>query len=249
MSKSVLLYSQGTDSWLINKIWQPDVLLYVDMKTRYSKQELARIDRLGRPDNLIIHELPLGKFEDKETAFIPMRNMYLLMTASYYGDMICLGATKEDEGGGVDTSSAFFTEAEHLINELWQPQNHYQGRHIQVIKFNKWTKNELLHKYLEEGGDIDTFKNETFSCYTPTSHGKECLGCKACFRKFIAAYGNGAKYTKNELLKMYDFIEENVVHRSHHSKGRYFLEKENAREILEVIQRLYRELNKELDLT
>ena len=31
----VLLYSGGTDSWLIKELWHPDVLLYVDMKTRY----------------------------------------------------------------------------------------------------------------------------------------------------------------------------------------------------------------------
>lgn len=245
---SVLLYSGGTDSYLINKIWKPDLLLYVDMKTRYSQEELRRIDMLGRPDNLIIHELPLGRFEDKETAFIPQRNMYLLMTAAHYGDTICLGATKEDEGGSSDKSVDFLVEAERLLNRMWEPQSLYAGKEIQIIRFNDWTKDDLIKKYIEQGGDIDAFKKETFSCYTPVED-KECLSCKACFRKFVACYSNGAQYAKEELEKVYEFTEQNVVHRSHHARGRYFLEKENARETLEAIQKLYKELGKELSLT
>lgn len=244
----VLCYSGGTDSWLINKIWGPQILLYVDMKTRYSQQELEKIDRIGRPNNLVIHELPLGQFEDKETAWIPMRNLYLLMTAAHYGNDICLGATKEDEGGSSDTCSDFLIGAEQMLSTLWAPQNLYEGKKIKVTRFNVYTKNDLLKMYLNQGGDIDVFKNETFSCYTPTEDGRECLQCKACFRKFVVAYGNGAHYTKEELNKVYRFAEENVVHRSHHAKGRYFLEKEDAKEVLEVLKKLYKELDKELNL-
>ena len=40
-NKKVLLYSGGMDSWLIDKLWKPDIRLYVDMNTRYSKRNEA----------------------------------------------------------------------------------------------------------------------------------------------------------------------------------------------------------------
>lgn len=245
--KKVLLYSGGTDSWLIDKIWKPDVRLYVDLKSMYSTEEMWKIV-LGKTGHVEFSDLPLGQFEDKKTAFIPMRNMYLLMQACFYGEHICLGATKEDAGGSSDKDIEFLNEAEHLLNRLWAPQSLYAGKKIIIEKqFLQYTKNDLIQKYLAQGGNINEFKNETFSCYSPKKQ-KECLMCKACFRKFIACYGNGADYTKEELEKIYTFAERSVVHRSHHAKGRYFLDKDNGEEVLRVLMRLYSELGKELNL-
>lgn len=247
----VLLYSGGTDSWLISKIWKPDVLLYVDMVTRYSPEEIIHIsDTLSDEDSkkLNFALLSLGEFEDKKTAFIPARNMYLLLLACNYGDEICLGSLKDDEGGVADMGIDFLTEAERLLNRLYSKQAFYEGKKIRIeTEFVNYTKDALLGLYLEGGGDINKFKKETFSCYTP-NESKECLGCKACFRKFVACYKYGAEYSEEELLCMYDYIEKNVVHRSHHAEGRYFLDKPNGQEILEVIERLYQHLGKELDL-
>ena len=242
----VLLYSGGTDSWLIKELWNPDVLLYVDMKTQYSKQEIKRIKK--RKENVKIVSFPLGQWEDKKTAFIPMRNMYLLMVASNYGDEVCLGATKEDAGGSSDKDIEFIEQAESLLNRLWKPQSLYEGKKIWVqTYFLAFTKLDLLHKYLDRGGDIKRFKKETFSCYTP-HRGKECMECKACFRKFIVAYGNGAEYTEREKRRMLHFMEKEVVHKSRHAKGRYFLEKDNGEEVLEVIKKFYNEMGVELNL-
>lgn len=246
--KKVLLYSGGTDSWLIRKLWNPDILLYVDMDTKYSDEELEKIDRLGRPDNLVVHKLPLGQFEDKDTAFIPMRNLYLLMVASHYGEELCLGATKEDAGGSADKDLAFLNDTEKMLVRLWGKQSLFDGKPISIKReFAQYTKGQLLERYLKEGGDIETFKRETFSCYTP-QEGKECLACKACFRKFVECYDKGAGYTRNELEKMYNFVEENVVHESHHAQGRYFMEKKNSAKVFRVLTKLYKELGKELNL-
>lgn len=38
--KKVLLYSGGMDSYLISKLWKPDVKLYVDLNSKYAKQEI-----------------------------------------------------------------------------------------------------------------------------------------------------------------------------------------------------------------
>jgi 7-cyano-7-deazaguanine synthase in queuosine biosynthesis len=243
----VLLYSGGTDSWLIKELWEPDICLYVDMESMYSKQELEKVSH-HRPETFCISKLPLGMFEDKETAFIPMRNMYLLMQACHYGDTICLGATKEDEGGSSDKDIDFLTEAEHLLNRLWKKQSLFDGKQITVEKtFIQYTKGELIQQYLEKGGDINRFKDETFSCYSPKGS-SECLNCKACFRKFVACYNNGADYTQRQLRRIYRFAEKNVVHRNSHAKGRYFLEKNNAQEVLAALTKLYKELGKELIL-
>ena len=69
-NKKVLLYSGGMDSWLIDKLWKPDIRLYVDMNTRYSKEEMKRL-----PDDTIIERLDLSKWE-REDKIIPLRNMY-----------------------------------------------------------------------------------------------------------------------------------------------------------------------------
>lgn len=245
--RKVLLYSGGTDSWLINKLWKPDVLLYVDLGSRYSEEEIRKI--IKDSDYTVTYaSLPIGQFEDKETAFIPQRNLYLLMMACHYGEHICLGATKEDIGGSSDKDLDFLNEAESILRRLWKKQSLWEGKDIKIEKtFIDYTKNDLIKMYLEQGGDIEEFKSQTFSCYSPVDK-EECMSCKACFRKFIACYGNGAKYSKEELDKIYRFSEENVVHRSHHSTGRYFLDKDNGKEVLSVIKKLYSELGKELNL-
>lgn len=238
MSKKVMLYSGGTDSWLIKEIWKPDVLLYVDMKTQYSAQELKRIEARGEEVKVV--EFPLGQWEDKDTAFIPMRNMYLLMVASNYGDEICLGATKEDAGGSSDKDLDFLYEAERMLNRLWGKQSLYAGREIYIENtFARMTKQELLQQYLAEGGNLKRFKEETFSCYHPVAD-KECCHCKACFRKFsaIAPY-DITVYSDTELHNMFAFVEGNVIHRSKHAVGRYFMDKENGQEVKKAIGALY----------
>ena len=89
-NKKVLLYSGGMDSWLIDKLWKPDIRLYIDMNTRYSKEEMKRL-----PDDIVIEKLDLSKWE-REDKIIPLRNMYLIGIATNYGDEICLGATAGD---------------------------------------------------------------------------------------------------------------------------------------------------------
>lgn len=76
--KKVLLYSGGTDSWLIDKLWKPDIKLYIDIGSAYAEQEKARL-----PEDTVIEELKmLGKFEDPDTAYVPWRNLMFLTTAA-----------------------------------------------------------------------------------------------------------------------------------------------------------------------
>lgn len=200
--KKVLLYSGGMDSWLISKIWDPDVLLYVDMCTKYSKAEIARL-----PKNVIIEKLDLSKWE-RPDAIIPLRNLYLIMVATNYGDEICLGATAGDRV--LDKSFEFAEKASDLLSFLYSKQHWTEERNIKInLDFKNLTKKELLIKYLNQGGSLAEAANSSFSCYEPTLDGSgrwsECWQCKPCFRKYVSfkilGYDFGAKVDR--LVKEY----------------------------------------------
>ena len=162
--KKVLLYSGGMDSWLISKIWDPDVLLYVDMCTKYSKAEIARL-----PKDVIIEKLDLSKWE-RPDAIIPLRNLYLIMVATNYGDEICLGATAGDRV--LDKSFEFAEKASDLLSFLYSKQHWTEERNIKInLDFKNLTKKELLIKYLNQGGSLAEAANSSFSCYEPTLDG------------------------------------------------------------------------------
>lgn len=182
--KKVLLYSGGMDSYLISKLWKPDVKLYVDLKSRYSKQE-----RNNLPKDVEVVELDLGRWE-REDAIIPLRNLYLVMVATNYGDEICLGATAGDRV--LDKSYEFANKASDLLTYLYSPQHWTSGRTIKInLDFKNMTKEQLLRMYIERGGDINTAWKESYSCYA----GREepCFCCKACVRKSAAFFANGFK--------------------------------------------------------
>lgn len=183
--KKVLLYSGGMDSWLINKLWRPDILLYIDMKTKYSKQEILKL-----PKNVIIKKFNLGEWERLD-GIIPMRNLYLVALATNYGDYICLGATKGDRPS--DKSFTFADMTTELFNFLLKKQNWTKGRTIKIsLDYKIYTKTELLNLYIKQGGNLKIAFNSTFSCYNPKNN-NECWKCKACLRKWTAFMINGFK--------------------------------------------------------
>ena len=108
----VLLFSGGSDSVLISYLYKPDFLVYVNMHTRYSEEEIKKIKNSIFADKVKVIDFPfLGQYE-REDAIIPLRNLYLPMvicnefTAEDYGDLdICLGATAGDRG--LDKSPKF----------------------------------------------------------------------------------------------------------------------------------------------
>ena len=147
--KKVLLYSGGMDSWLISQIWKPDVLLYVNINGRYNKQEMSHL-----PEDVVIENLDLSKWE-RPDKIIPLRNLYLIMLASNYGDKICLGATAGDRV--LDKSFTFAEKTTDLLRYLYSPQwwNPTQ-RDIEVcLDFKDKTKTEILQMYLDQGGSIE----------------------------------------------------------------------------------------------
>jgi hypothetical protein len=202
--KKVLLYSGGMDSWLIDKIWKPDVKLYIDINGRYSKQEISRL-----PKDVIIEKLDLSKFE-REDKIIPMRNLFFVTLASLYGDEICLGATAGDRV--LDKSFEFAQKSSDLLSYLWQEQHWTNERKIKInVDFKKYSKLELLELYKKNGGDIEKCFKETFSCYYPDDTGKECWSCKPCFRKVVAFVLAGMKIENSIKEKIAKYIEKEIL--------------------------------------
>ena len=201
--KKVLLYSGGMDSWLIDKIWKPDVKLYVDMGTKYSQEEIKRL-----PADVVVEKLDLSKWE-REDKIIPLRNMYLIGIATNHGNEICLGATAGDRV--LDKSPVFADIYEQLLDYLYQKQHWTEERKIKInLDFKRYTKAELVRAFVAQGGDMDEAFSSSFSCYTP-EHGKECWSCKPCFRKFIAFALNGYPFTEDIIDRNVSYIRKEIL--------------------------------------
>ncbi len=229
--KKVLLYSGGMDSWLIDKLWKPDVKLYVDMNTTYSKEEIQRL-----PKDVIVEKLNLSKWE-RPDLIIPLRNLYLVMMASNYGNNICLGATLGDRV--LDKTIEFADKSSDLLTYLYQSQHWTEERHFKVnIDYKKFSKTHLLQLYLQQGGDIEKAFTQSFSCYDPNS-GKECWSCKPCFRKFISFYLCGYCFNPNIETKVFKYLEAEVIPKI---KGGCYGRGPEELEIMEVYNKLCEKL-------
>ena len=210
--QKILLYSGGMDSYLIDKLWKPDRRIYVDMHTRYSKQEIDCIKK--RRNDVEFIDFPLGQWE-REDKIIPLRNLYLPMViCNITGDEdvdICLGATNSDRV--LDKSQEYVEKATDLLNYLYQPQWWIpNGKKVRVnIDYKKYTKEDLLKMYMEQGGDLDKAYNESFSCYEPDEEGNVCHRCKPCFRKFVAFASVGYEFPEEVLRKTIPYIGKDII--------------------------------------
>ena len=174
----VLLYSGGMDSWLIDKIWRPDRKIFVDVGTPASAEERKRL-----PADVIVLDFPLlGRFEMPDKNYLlPLRNFFLVLLASYYGDIICLGS--EAGSRHRDNGRRFARKLTRIINCCL---SEIPGRKVKVVTpFAHMTKAELLSEYVKRGGDIKEAWENSFSCYAPIN-GKECGNCRSCRQKLAA---------------------------------------------------------------
>lgn len=208
--KKVLLYSGGMDSWLMSKLWKPDIKLYVDMKTRYSENELARIRK--EPDVQVV-EFPLGQWE-REDAIIPLRNLYLAMVACNVTGSedveILIGATAGDRV--LDKSPEFVNKATDLLSYLYTPQHWIsEGKKVKVcIDYKQYTKTDLLKMFKKQGGDLEEAFTRSFSCYNPVD-GHECWHCKPCFRKFTAFSEAGYEFSDDVARTVCSYIKTDIL--------------------------------------
>ena len=198
--KKVLLYSGGMDSWLINKLWAPDIKLYIDVHGAYSETE-----KLHLPKDTIIIDFPLLGMFERQDRYIPLRNLYFLMIASNYGDNICLGATATDVKK--DSNFKFLKTTEKIINDLLTDDH----REIKIeTQFALMDKQKLLYEVLNRGISLTDVYKETFSCYNPIDN-QPCYNCLSCFRKFSLLYINNHNYSELQQKKMWEYIKNNIL--------------------------------------
>lgn len=237
MNKKVLLYSGGCDSWLIDKIWKPDVKLYVDIDGNYSKTEISRL-----PSDVKIIKFPLGVFE-RDDGFVPLRNLYFLMLASNYGNNICFGAIKGDQGLK-DKTEEFIDMASGIINYCLNENSYVDDMKIMIEnRFIKMTKYDLLKQYLGMGGSLEEFVKRTFSCHHPIDDA-ECWNCKPCYRKFLLVKYFGYRFSKDIELKMLDFLKTHVIPRQGFLKGTYFTDRPGEGQYVQkAVDRFFTEYN------
>jgi len=221
METKILLFSGGSDSVLISHLWKPDYLVYINLHTRYSEEEIKKIEKSSFSGKVKIVDFPfLGQFE-RDDAIIPLRNLYLPMIvcnvfdAEHYGDLdICLGATAGDRV--LDKSPRFAEDTSNLLTYLYSPQHWIpKGRKIHInIDFKKYTKTEMLKLYKDQGGDVDALMKESFSCYDPIGE-EECWCrngiCKPCFRKYIAYKLNGAHFKPEIDVSVCEAIKAEIL--------------------------------------
>ena len=217
--KKVLLFSNGMDSWLIDKLWKPDVKIYIDIEGSYSEKEIKRL-----PSDVLIVKLPIGIYE-QESKYVPLRNLYFLMIASNYGDDLCLGATAGD-WGSKDKTPEFFDKAEEMLNFLLGKQSKVaEGRNIHIErKYLYMYKDQLLDEYLANGGTLEELYKDSYSCFESTD-GNPCYHCKPCFRKYVCLADRGFQYPLEERKKMYEFVRTNIVPRSKNVNATYYSER------------------------
>lgn len=182
IGRSVLLYSGGMDSFIISKLEKFDTILYIDSKSKYAAIEIEFLKKQGL--NVVIDDrLDLSDVEFA-SAIVPLRNLFFVMIASYYGDRIVLGATAGDRS--TDKDMTFAAKTSDLLSYIYQKSWWCEGRQIFVdLKYKAYTKKDLLDEYVRAGYLIDDLAEKSFSCYHPTIDGRACGVCKPCVRKWL----------------------------------------------------------------
>lgn len=206
--KKVLLYSGGMDSWLIDKLWKPDIKLYVNMHTEYSQQEIERL-----PTDVKVVDFPYLNQYSLPNSIIPLRNLYLYCIAAnetgFEDVSICLGALNGDRIN--DKTQEFADRLNDLLQYLYQPQQSQPGRNIHIVMpYKQNSKRELCEEYVRQGGTLREIYEKSFTCYHPED-GHECLSCKACFRKAIPFIVAGMQFTNDEKRKIIKYMNNYVL--------------------------------------
>lgn len=187
----IVLFSGGLDSlaalvYAKQKYGKENVrTLYCDLFHRYNEKESKAsrklAHKLGIP-HTTDKTLDLGRFE-REDAYIPHRNLYLLFRASQELNnkeegVIVLQNTQIGETSVGDRTLQFNKVAEDLLNI-----SHPQTKITVIAPFADKTKGEIVKWLLDNKVDLDLIK-QTIGCFSPEPG--NCGWCPSCFRRFIA---------------------------------------------------------------
>lgn len=187
----VLLFSGGMDSYIAYKLLQPDICLYIRLGHRYEWKELEAIRALEKVDIglrvTVDKRLSLTDIE-QPSGLIPLRNMFLLAIASFYGDRLILGKIKGNSS--YDKSDSFRRQFQQLLTTLHKDTDEKLHKRVEILfPLSAYTKTRLIKKYLQKY-PAEMLKYTT-SCYSATEG--HCGKCIACFRRWVACYLNNVE--------------------------------------------------------
>ena len=224
--KPVLLYSGGIDSFLARyylktKFNIDPYLVYYCVRCRYSREELEFIIGQLGSDIVIDTTFNFGDIEE-ESSFIPNRNLHFAMhAAAKYNKKVYIGGTASDRVS--DNNEEMMDTLTYVVNRSLSCED----IHITSPFWNSH-KCQLAENYVSEHDDkinaVLDLAFDTFSCYSPSikSHivniklngaqrgreSKECLKCKACFRKGTILNSIGAFRSFKDRLIPKSYQEE-----------------------------------------
>lgn len=246
--KKVLMCSSGMDSFIINYLEKPDVLVFVDNNSNYSKIERSYVESLNLPNLVIVDNYIDHSSIELDNMIIPGRNLNFAMIGAHYGEHIILGATAGDRSTDKDYRFAELTS--ELLSHIYAKSHWCSKGDIKIdLAYKDFTKQDLVKAYIEarskEGfsveSSINTLVTDSFSCYHPVD-GEQCNKCKPDLRKFLAIFGVTGKdisyfYSKGNKPSEY-FTPEKITEWIQDLKK----DPSRGRESLETIETLERYL-------
>ena len=206
--KIVAEFSGGADSaaavilakakWPHADIWP----IFVDYGQPYMRQEKAMAIHLSQKLNML--PIKIVKIDNLFTmksnvkglseVYTPLRNMLLLSVAASYANMIGADTILTGSKGLVkvegdpysyyDSTVPFYTLMEAVMNYCNEDEK-YPIKVVPILTENRTNKMTKLEVY-RILGTRRIYKNDTWSCYTPTPEGLECGECHNCKAKALA---------------------------------------------------------------
>jgi 7-cyano-7-deazaguanine synthase len=233
MARRVLLYSGGLDSYCLSKLYDIDLLLFIQTGTPDNRKEWELINH-HIPGNIIPIKLPLAIYE-LGNKIIPFRNHLFILMAAQFGNEIYIGATAGDTTK--DKDFVFKAQMESILNyfALDTHKVTQQGYPYKVIMpFKQMTKTEIVKAYLKKYPDWDKLFTESRSCYE--GFDKECGECRSCVRKYVALMNNVPSNQIADKFQTDPTIQLNVALHEAKEKGR---DNKEIKEIETVLSLIY----------
>lgn len=204
VAKDVYLLSGGMDSsilWLLEGKNNPNAIaVFTIYGQRYWFKELKSVISVTKDseEKLITYNYP-WYFKGDWKHIIPARNLLLLSLATKHISLegnihfAALNGESSEEIG--DKSKVFFDTFVQVAGSL-------EGKTVNIVDCKQYTKNQLLRRFLDEGGEPEVIVN-TITCFSSDSD-KGCGKCQACARKWIALKYNNIDPTLVDAAFMVD---------------------------------------------
>ena len=172
-NRRILLFSGDLDSYILYKLMEnkdtpADILLYMHLGLPYNTHEQININNLDIDHSRLVinYDINLAKFE-LPNKIIPMRNLFLVMFAAYYGNEVYLATTKGDTTR--DKDEGFRVHTNSILNHIFYPPDkspyYNQNQNFELMyPVRIFTKADLVKMYVGLGWD-EEFLYRTRSCY------------------------------------------------------------------------------------